>query len=135
MPAASERWSWERSGCGGAGSSLIMTRNPGGGPGAGWGVFTNQASHHIDMLAWMLGRRRMRDGHDGPRGWRRSRRRYGHCHGSFLQRRPGGDRGDHRHTAQGPRGSISILGEKGAVEIGGFFMNDLKTWQFLRSPS
>jgi predicted dehydrogenase len=27
-------------------------------------------------------------------------------------------------------GSISILGEKGSVEIGGFFMNDLKTWNF-----
>lgn len=27
-------------------------------------------------------------------------------------------------------GSISILGEKGSVEIGGFFMNELKTWNF-----
>jgi predicted dehydrogenase len=36
-------------------------------------------------------------------------------------------------TATRPKdleGSISILGEHGAVEIGGFFMNDLKTWQF-----
>jgi predicted dehydrogenase len=27
-------------------------------------------------------------------------------------------------------GSISILGEKGTVVIGGFFMNDLVTWKF-----
>jgi predicted dehydrogenase len=27
-------------------------------------------------------------------------------------------------------GSISILGEKGVVEIGGFFMNELRTWNF-----
>ena len=36
-------------------------------------------------------------------------------------------------TATRPKdleGSISILGEKGSVEIGGFFMNNLKTWNF-----
>lgn len=36
-------------------------------------------------------------------------------------------------TATRPKdleGSISILGEKGSVEIGGFFMNELKTWNF-----
>ena len=36
-------------------------------------------------------------------------------------------------TATRPKdleGSISVLGEKGAVEIGGFFMNELKTWNF-----
>ncbi|MCG2721205.1 MAG: Gfo/Idh/MocA family oxidoreductase, partial [Thermodesulfovibrionales bacterium] len=39
-------------------------------------------------------------------------------------------------TATRPKdleGSISILGEKGSVEIGGFFMNELKTWQFLET--
>ncbi len=36
-------------------------------------------------------------------------------------------------TATRPKdleGSISILGEKGSVVIGGFFMNDLQTWSF-----
>jgi predicted dehydrogenase len=36
-------------------------------------------------------------------------------------------------TATRPKdleGSISILGEGGSVEVGGFFMNELKTWQF-----
>lgn len=36
-------------------------------------------------------------------------------------------------TATRPKdleGSISILGEKGAVVIGGFFMNELVTWNF-----
>src|SRR5688500_10303796 len=36
-------------------------------------------------------------------------------------------------TATRPKdleGSISILGEKGCVVIGGFFMNELVTWQF-----
>lgn len=36
-------------------------------------------------------------------------------------------------TATRPKdleGSISILGEKGSVEVGGFFMNELKTWNF-----
>ena len=36
-------------------------------------------------------------------------------------------------TAARPKdldGSLSILGEKGSVVIGGFFMNDLMTWNF-----
>jgi UDP-N-acetyl-2-amino-2-deoxyglucuronate dehydrogenase len=36
-------------------------------------------------------------------------------------------------TATRPKdleGSISILGEKGSVVIGGFFMNELTTWEF-----
>ena len=36
-------------------------------------------------------------------------------------------------TAARPKdleGSLSILGEKGSVVIGGFFMNDLVTWNF-----
>ena len=36
-------------------------------------------------------------------------------------------------TATRPKdleGSISILGENGSVEIAGFFMNELKTWNF-----
>jgi len=36
-------------------------------------------------------------------------------------------------TATRPKdleGSISILGEHGSVEIGGFFMNELKVWNF-----
>ena len=36
-------------------------------------------------------------------------------------------------TATRPKdleGSISVLGENGAVEIGGFFMNELKVWNF-----
>jgi predicted dehydrogenase len=36
-------------------------------------------------------------------------------------------------TATRPRdleGSISILGEKGSIVIGGFFMNELTTWEF-----
>jgi predicted dehydrogenase len=36
-------------------------------------------------------------------------------------------------TAARPRdleGSISILGERGTVEIGGFAVNEMKTWQF-----
>jgi len=36
-------------------------------------------------------------------------------------------------TATRPKdleGSISVLGEKGSVEIGGFFANEMKTWNF-----
>jgi UDP-N-acetyl-2-amino-2-deoxyglucuronate dehydrogenase len=94
------------------------------------GVFTNQASHHIDMLAWMMGdvesvmsmtatRLAAIEAEDtGVAALR-------FCNGALGM--------IEATTATRPRdleGSISILGEKGAVEIGGFFMNELKTWQF-----
>ena len=40
-------------------------------------------------------------------------------------------------TAARPRdleGSISVLGEQGTVEIGGFAVNEMRTWQFASEP-
>lgn len=94
------------------------------------GVLTNQASHHIDMLIWMMGAvesliakttTRLVDIEAEDTG------------AAILKFTNGALGIIEATTATRPRdleGSISILGEKGSVEIGGFFMNELKVWNF-----
>ncbi len=94
------------------------------------GVLTNQASHHIDMLVWMLG--------DVESVMAMTSTRLADIEaedtGIAIIRFYSGALGIiEATTATRPKdleGSISILGEKGTVEIGGFYMNELKTWQF-----
>jgi predicted dehydrogenase len=94
------------------------------------GVFTNQASHHIDMLVWMMG--------DVENVMAMAATRLARIEaedtGAAILRFTSGALGIiEATTATRPKdleGSISILGEKGSVEIAGFFMNELKTWQF-----
>lgn len=95
------------------------------------GVFTNQASHHIDLLEWMLGepvsvfaksRTALVDIEVEDTGV------------AIIQFRSGAIGVIEATTATRPvdlEGSISILGEKGTVEIGGFAVNEMKTWNFL----
>lgn len=94
------------------------------------GVLANQASHHIDLLEWMMGE---------------VRSVYAMAATSLvrieaedtavvsLRFRNGALGIIEATTAARPKdleGSISILGEKGAVEIGGFAVNQMKTWNF-----
>ncbi|PKN28949.1 MAG: oxidoreductase [Deltaproteobacteria bacterium HGW-Deltaproteobacteria-21] len=105
---------------------------------AGWrgtwaydgGVFTNQASHHIDMLTWFMG------GVETVKAVGITRLAKIECEdtGAAILRFDNGALGIiEATTATRPRdleGSISILGEKGTIVIGGFFMNELITWEF-----
>jgi predicted dehydrogenase len=94
------------------------------------GVFTNQASHHIDMLTWFMGEV------ESIKAIGVTRLSNIECEdtGAALLRFSNGAIGIiEATTATRPKdleGSISILGEKGSVVIGGFFMNELDTWQF-----
>ena len=94
------------------------------------GVFTNQASHHIDMLTWFMG------GVESVTAVGTTRLSKIECEdtGAAILKFSNGAIGIIEvTTATRPRdleGSISILGEKGSVVIGGFFMNDLTTWEF-----
>lgn len=94
------------------------------------GVFTNQASHHIDLLQWMMG--------DVETVFAKS--------DTFLVKTETEDTGVavlkfkngalgviEATTACRPKdleGSISILGEGGTVEIGGFAVNEIRHWKF-----
>lgn len=94
------------------------------------GVFMNQAAHHIDMLTWFM----------GPVESVRSLATTRLVHiesedtGVAVIRFNSGALGVlEATTAARPNdleGSISILGETGSVVIGGFFMNELTTWDF-----
>ncbi|MBW2618166.1 MAG: Gfo/Idh/MocA family oxidoreductase [Deltaproteobacteria bacterium] len=94
------------------------------------GVATNQASHHIDMLEWLLGQV------ESVMAMTETRLAKIEAEDTAvaLFRFTCGALGVvEATTATRPsdlEGSLSILGEKGSVEVGGFFMNQLKTWQF-----
>jgi UDP-N-acetyl-2-amino-2-deoxyglucuronate dehydrogenase len=94
------------------------------------GVLTNQASHHIDMLEWMMGEvecvtamtsRRLANIEAEDTGVGILRFRSGAL--GVLEATTGARPKD-------MEGSISILGEKGSVVVGGFAMDRLETWQF-----
>lgn len=94
------------------------------------GVFTNQASHHIDMLTWFMGNV------ESVTAVGITRLAQIECEdtGAAILKFSNGSLGlIEATTAVRPKdleGSISILGEKGSVVIGGFFMNALTTWEF-----
>jgi predicted dehydrogenase len=94
------------------------------------GVFTNQASHHVDLLEWMLG--------EPESVFAKSATALVNIEAedtgvAIIKFRNGALGVIEATTATRPRdleGSISILGEKGTVEIGGFAVNEMKTWNF-----
>lgn len=94
------------------------------------GVLTNQASHHIDLMVWMMG--------DVESVMAMTETRLVNIEtedtGLVLLRFVNGALGViEATTATRPKdleGSISILGEKGTVVIGGFAVNEMKVWDF-----
>jgi len=94
------------------------------------GVFTNQASHHIDLLEWMMG--------DVESVMAKAATRLVDIEtedtGVAILKFTNGALGIvEATTATRPKdleGSISIMGEKGSVEIGGFAVNEMKIWNF-----
>lgn len=94
------------------------------------GVFANQASHHVDLLEWMMG--------DVESVFAKSATSLVNIEVEdtgivLLKFRSGALGVIEATTATRPKdleGSISILGEKGTVEIGGFAVNEMKVWNF-----
>lgn len=94
------------------------------------GVLTNQASHHIDMLIWLVGNV---DSVMAKTTTRLANIEAEDTGVAILKFRNGALGVIEATTATRPKdlgSSISILGEKGCAEIGGFFMNTLNTWNF-----
>lgn len=94
------------------------------------GVLTNQASHHIDLLEWMLG--------EVESVFAKSMTALVDIEAEdtavvLLKFKSGALGLIEATTATRPKdleGSISILGSSGTVEIGGFAVNKLKVWNF-----
>jgi len=94
------------------------------------GALTNQASHHVDMLQWMFG--------DVAEVFAMTARQLVDIEaedtGIAVVRFASGAVGTiEATTAARPtdiEASISVLGERGIVEIGGFALNEMKRWTF-----
>lgn len=94
------------------------------------GVLTNQASHHIDLLEWMMG--------DVESVFAKSTTALVDVETEdtavvVLKFKSGALGVVEATTAARPtdlEGSISILGENGTVEIGGFAVNKMIHWKF-----
>jgi predicted dehydrogenase len=95
------------------------------------GVITNQASHHIDLLEWMMG--------EVESFFAKSIRALVDIETedtvvATIKFKNGALGTLEATTATRPKdleGSISILGEKATVEVGGFAVNEMKIWNFL----
>ena len=94
------------------------------------GVLANQASHHIDLLEWMMGA--------VDSVFAKSATALVDIEAEdtavvLLKFRNGALWVIEATTAARPKdleGSVSILGEKGTVEVGGFAANAMKVWNF-----
>jgi UDP-N-acetyl-2-amino-2-deoxyglucuronate dehydrogenase len=94
------------------------------------GVLSNQASHHVDLLEWMMG--------DVDSVFAIASTALVKIEAEdtavVVLRFSNGALGViEATTAARPKdleGSISILGERGTVEIGGFAVNEMKIWNF-----
>ncbi|PKM86544.1 MAG: oxidoreductase [Firmicutes bacterium HGW-Firmicutes-12] len=96
------------------------------------GALTNQASHHIDLLEWMMGQPVEVSAMISTRLANIETEDTG----IVLIKFENGALGVvEATTAARPiniEGSISILGEGGTVEIGGMAVNELKIWKFTK---
>jgi len=99
------------------------------------GVLTNQASHHVDMLEWMMG--------DVESVSAMSRTALVNIEAEdtavvTLKFASGALGVIEATTATRPKdleGSLSILGEGGTVVVGGFAMNKMETWSFVKAEA
>lgn len=94
------------------------------------GVLSNQASHHIDLLQWMMG--------DVESVYAKSTTALVNIEAedtavALLKFRNGALGVIEATTATRPKdleGSLSIMGQYGTVEIGGFAVNEIRHWNF-----
>jgi len=96
------------------------------------GVIANQASHHVDLLRWIMG--------EPVSVFAKSSTALVNIEtedtAAVVLRFQNGALGIiEATTATRPKdveGSISVLGEGGIVEIGGFAVNEMKIWEFAK---
>jgi len=97
------------------------------------GVLANQASHHVDLLEWMMGDV---DSVFAMGSTALARIEAEDTAVVTLRFRSGALGIIEATTAARPidlEGSVSVLGEGGTVEIAGFAVNEMKVWKFEQS--
>lgn len=99
------------------------------------GVFANQASHHIDILQYFMGEVKSVFAYGSTRLVDIEAE---DTAVAILKFKSGALGIIEATTATRPKdleGSLSLLGERGSVVIGGFALNKIKTWEFDESAS
>jgi UDP-N-acetyl-2-amino-2-deoxyglucuronate dehydrogenase len=94
------------------------------------GVFTNQASHHIDLLQWMMGPVESVNAYTATRLVDIEVEDVGVAILRFTSGALGVVEATTATRPSDLEGSLSLLGEKGSVVISGFAVNKMETWQF-----
>ena len=94
------------------------------------GVLTNQASHHIDLLEWMMGEVESVHAMSTTALVNIEAEDTAIVNVRFKNGALGIIEATTAVRPKDLEGSISILGATGTVEIGGFAVNEMKTWNF-----
>jgi predicted dehydrogenase len=97
------------------------------------GVLTNQASHHIDLLEWLMGDVESVFAMSATALVKIETEDTAVVALKFVNGALGIIEATTATRPTDLEGSISILGEGGTVEIGGFAVNQLKVWRFAES--
>lgn len=95
------------------------------------GILTNQASHHVDLLEWMMGDVVKVSAMSATRLVEMEAEDTAAVVLTFANGALGIIEATGGARPKDLEGSISILGEGGSVVIGGFAVNRLQTWQFV----
>lgn len=94
------------------------------------GVFANQASHHLDLLQWMMGPVESVKAYTATRLVNIETEDTGIAMFRFTSGALGVLEATTATRPVDLEGSLSILGELGSVVIGGFAVNKIDTWRF-----
>jgi predicted dehydrogenase len=99
------------------------------------GVFTNQASHHLDLLQWFMGPIESVMALTTTRLVRIETEDTGVAIIRFVNGALGVVEATTATRPKDLEGSISILGERGSAIVGGFAVNRIDVWNFVDSDS
>ncbi len=99
------------------------------------GVFANQASHHVDLLQWMLGEWDSVFAKAGTPLVDIEAEDTGVAVIKFRNGALGIVEATNATRPSDLEGSLSLLGEQGSVVVGGFAVNEVQTWQFCKSAA
>jgi len=94
------------------------------------GVLSNQASHHVDMLSWFMGDVESVHARGATALARIEAEDTAVATIKFRNGALGIVEATSAARPKDMEGSLSVLGSTGAVEIAGFSVNKIRTWQF-----
>ena len=96
------------------------------------GIFWNQASHHVDLLLWLAGPVKSVFAKSTKSLLKIETEDTASCIVNFKNGSLGVIEATTAVKPKDLEGSISIIGEKGTVIIGGFAVNKIENWDFIK---